>query len=64
VLDSREMKDKVRWEKNESKKFSIERCKKTLNKNGNNYSDEEVKKIRDFLYFIAETEYENFEEQK
>jgi len=56
--------DKKKWEKNESKKFSIERCKKTLNKNGNNYSDEEVKKIRDFLYFIAEMEFENFNEQK
>jgi hypothetical protein len=56
--------DRAKWEKNESKKFSLERCKKTLNKNGNNYSDEEVKKIRDFLYFIAEMEFENFNEQK
>ena len=56
--------DRTKWEKNESKKFSLERCKKTLNKNGNNYSDEEVKKIRDFLYFIAEMEFENFNEQK
>ena len=58
------MKDKAKWENNENKKFTIERCKKTLNKNGNNYSDEQVKKIRDFLYFIAEMEYENFLEQE
>jgi len=58
------MKDKRKWEKSESKKFSIEKCKKTLNQNGNNYSDEDVKIIRDFLYFIAEMEFENFNEQK
>jgi hypothetical protein len=44
----------------EEKKLSIERCKKTLNRNGRSYSDEQVKKIRDFLYFLAELEYENF----
>lgn len=31
-----------------------------LNRNGNNYTDEEIKKIRDFLYRIAELEYEYF----
>jgi hypothetical protein len=40
--------------------ISIAQCRKILNQNGNNYSDEEIKKIRDFLYFIAEIEYENF----
>lgn len=31
-----------------------------LNKNGYKYTDEEVKMIRDFLYYIAEMEYEYF----
>jgi hypothetical protein len=41
-------------------KLSIEHCKKVLNKNGETYSDEHVKKIRDFLYFFAELEHEEF----
>ncbi|HEY9045790.1 MAG TPA: hypothetical protein VIN08_07825 [Ohtaekwangia sp.] len=45
-------------------KFSIEYCKKILNKSGDNYTDEEVIKIREFLYFIAEMEHKNFLEQK
>ena len=49
---------------NDEKKFSIEKCKKTLNKKGRNYSDEQVKKIRDFLYFLAELEYENFKKHE
>jgi hypothetical protein len=45
-------------------RFSIEYCKKILNKSGDNYTNEEVIKIREFLYFIAEMEHENFLEQK
>jgi hypothetical protein len=44
----------------EEKRFSIDKCKRVLNRNGNNYNDEQVRQIRDFLYFIAEMEYENF----
>lgn len=47
----------------ESNKFSVEKCKKILNQNGNNYSDEQVRKIRDYLYFIAEMEYHNFKKE-
>jgi hypothetical protein len=30
-------------------RFSVEYCKKILNKSGDNYTDEEVIKIREFL---------------
>ncbi len=39
---------------------SIEDLKKALNKNGENYTDEEVKEIRDFLYLVGQIAYENF----
>lgn len=48
----------------EDKKLSITHCRKVLNRNGNNHSDEQIQKIRDFLYFIAEMEYENFKNNK
>ena len=35
------------------RKVSVEQCKKMLNKNDNNYTDEEVEKIRDFLYVLV-----------
>jgi hypothetical protein len=38
-------------------KISIEEFKKILNKNGDNFSDEELKEIRDFLYNIAEIDF-------
>ena len=40
--------------------LSLEHCKKTLEKNGRQYTDEQVKNIREFLYFIAEIQYNNF----
>ena len=50
--------------RSEDKKFSLEKCKRILNRNGKNYPDEEVKKIRDFLYFLAELEYETFKKNE
>ncbi len=40
------------------RKVSVEQCKKMLNKNDNNYTDEEVEKIRDFLYVLVHIEME------
>ena len=37
--------------------LSIEECKKTLNKDGIIYTDEEVKEIREFLYILADIDY-------
>lgn len=36
------------------KKMSLTACKKILNKDGLNYTDEEIIKIRDWLYVMAE----------
>ncbi|MDH6311176.1 hypothetical protein M2451_004107 [Dysgonomonas sp. PFB1-18] len=38
---------------------SLEVCKKILNKRNNKYSEEEIKLIRDYLYFLAELQIEN-----
>lgn len=38
----------------ESEKLSLNQCKKILNTNGNNYSDEEILKIRNWLYHYTE----------
>lgn len=46
----------------EGKKLSIEHCKKVLNKNGGNYSDEQVKKISDILYLLGRLDYEIFKQ--
>lgn len=45
--------------KSKDRKISIEQCKKMLNKNGSNYTDEEVEKIRDFLYVLVHIEMEH-----
>jgi hypothetical protein len=39
--------------------LSLERCKKILNNGKRKYTDEEVKQIRDYLYMIAELQFEN-----
>tara|TARA_Y100001954_G_C15775133_1_gene586562 strand:- start:662 stop:796 length:135 start_codon:yes stop_codon:yes gene_type:complete len=36
--------------------LTIKQCKAILNKNGNNYTDAEVKKIRELLIELAEIE--------
>ncbi len=38
----------------ESERLSVNQCKKILNTNGNNYSDEEISKIRNWLYHYTE----------
>jgi hypothetical protein len=38
----------------ENEKLSIAECRKILNVNGIKYSDEEIKTIRDWIYFYAE----------
>lgn len=40
--------------------LSVEACKKILNSNGNKYSDNEVKQIREYLYFLAELQEEKY----
>lgn len=42
---------------------SLSEAKRILNRNGNAYSDEEVKKIVDYLYALAELEVEHAENQ-
>lgn len=42
--------------------LSIKQCQAFLSANGKNYSDEEVKKIREFLYTLGEIEYDMFQE--
>lgn len=41
-------------------KIPFEESKKALNKYGNNYSDEEIREIVNFLYLLADIDYENF----
>lgn len=38
--------------------ISIEECKKILNKGKRKYTNEEVKQIREFLFFLAELQLE------
>lgn len=42
------------------KKLSIEYCQNKLKKNGLNFTDKQVEHIRDFLYLLAEIEYEHY----
>ena len=37
--------------------LSIEECKKHLNVNGNSYSDDEIKRIRDLMYQLGPLDY-------
>jgi len=39
--------------------ITLEYCKKTLNKGERKYKDEEIKKIREYLYFIGSLQLEN-----
>ena len=40
--------------------LSLEKCKELLNRDGKSYSDEQILKIRTFLYQLAEIEYEEY----
>lgn len=42
--------------------LSIKVCQAILAANGKNYSEEEIKKICEFLYKLGEIEYELFQE--
>jgi len=37
--------------------ISLERCKKLLEKNGNHYTDEQVKQLRQLLYKFGNLDY-------
>lgn len=38
----------------DNQKLSIEECRKILNQSGKNYSDDEIEKIRTWIYHISE----------
>lgn len=42
--------------------FSLQACKKILNRNGNQYTDEEIYKIRDYLYQLVEIQVRHFKQ--
>jgi hypothetical protein len=44
--------------------ISISKCKSILQKDGSQYTDEEVTQIREFLYKLAEMDYQIFLKQK
>ena len=46
----------------DSSKMDLETCKRLININGNKYTDEEILKIRDFLYQLAEIECRYFKQ--
>lgn len=48
----------------EIEKLSLAKCKSILEKEGSIYTDEQVIEIRDFLYRIAELDYEVFVKTK
>lgn len=43
--------------------ISIDKCKKELQCTSKQYTDDEIKIIREFLYKVATVEYEHFKEQ-
>lgn len=47
----------------ENNKMSIAECRSILNSKGIKYSDEEIKKIRDWIYFYAEMTLELLEDK-
>lgn len=48
----------------DEKRIPVEKCKKILNQGERKYSDEEIKKIRDYLYMIGELAYEYYIKSK
>ena len=46
--------------KGRTEKVSINTCRIILKKYGHDYSDEEIEKIRDFLYILGEIEYGHY----
>lgn len=53
--------------KNNAKPVSLDQCRAIMNKNGIEYTDEELLKIRDFMYRVLEittAHYERVQESK
>jgi hypothetical protein len=48
----------------ETEKISLNKCKTILQKDGSVYTDIEVSQIRDFLYKIANLDYEVYQKTK
>ncbi len=48
----------------EREKIKLEKCRTILQKDGSVYTDVEVSQIRDFLYKIAELDYEVYQKMK
>ena len=44
--------------------LNLETCKKLLNNGKKKYTDEEIKQLREYLYMIAELQFENQNENK
>ncbi len=44
--------------------LSISKCKEILSGSGEKYSDEDIKKVRDFLYLLARFEYQHYKQKK
>ncbi|MBI5373526.1 MAG: hypothetical protein HZA79_15990 [Sphingobacteriales bacterium] len=42
--------------------ISFETCKEILNSNGNQYTDEEIYKIREYMYQLAEIQVRHFKQ--
>lgn len=43
---------------------SLERCRELAKKHGYNYTDDELLKIRDYLYQLAEIQYNIYQREK
>jgi hypothetical protein len=58
------MKAKIHPLKNqpETDRLDLATCKAILNANGNNYTDEEILRIRDYLYQLAEIQCSHFKQ--
>ena len=46
----------------ENEEFDLETCKQILNVNSNQYSDEEIIRIRDYLYQLVEIQCRHFKQ--
>jgi len=46
----------------ESEEFDLETCKQILNVNGNQYTDEEIIRIRDYLHQLVEIQCRHFKQ--
>ena len=48
----------------ENKRMPLNECKKILNSDGLLYTDEEILKVRDFLYYLSDIVMDNIEKEK